>query len=221
MDIFASIHMPTFWLDKGKDDWLIYNPYLFGEGSITAGFTLRLWLWNLTLRIKAQGIKFSPLDFQLAWNLDEMSNYCYSVGYFQEVFDFLLEVETDAYECNYGVIGWATDTDTKDCWWRNYSPSLPLLKYSIFDEWDYVEDYVPWQCFGDQEIESNKRIDPETGEIIVHPHGWEPSNNVEESEDDDEEVDGQNVDNGWDEEGTTIWIEEEPQNEDDVEVETV
>ena len=63
MDIFASIHMPTFWLDKGKDDWLIYNPYLFGEGSITAGFTLRLWLWNVTLRVKAQGIKFSPLDF--------------------------------------------------------------------------------------------------------------------------------------------------------------
>lgn len=55
--------MPTFWLDKGKDDWLIYNPYLFGEGSITAGFTLRLWLWNVTLRVKAQGIKFSPLDF--------------------------------------------------------------------------------------------------------------------------------------------------------------
>ncbi len=115
MDIFATLQMPTFWLDRGQDDWIIYNPHLFGEGSIVAGITLKLWLWNVTFSIKALGVKFSPLDFQFAWNLDSMSNYCYSVGYFQEVLDLLLEVETSALECHYGIVGWATENDKSDC----------------------------------------------------------------------------------------------------------
>ena len=136
--------MPTFWLDRGKDDWLIYNPHLFGEASIVGGLTLKLWIWNLTLKVKALGIKFSPLDFQFAWNLDAMSNYCFSLGYFQEVFDLLFEIETAALECHYGVVGWATENDKADCWWRKYRSSLPLLKFSFMDEWDFTEDYVPW-----------------------------------------------------------------------------
>ena len=114
------------------------------------------------------------------------------------------------------------------------------MKYSLLDEYDYTQDYVPWTCNNDKEIEDNKRIDPETGEVIDHPHGWEPSNNTEqdseeedkeeESGDDDliienvDDVDSDDfIDDGWDEEGTTIFIEDdEADNEDeDVKIESV
>ena len=98
------------------------NPHLFGEGSAAFGITLKFLIWHVTFEAKLMGIKFSPLDFQLSVDLDNMNRYCTSVGYFQEVFDIQLLVEADAYECHTGIIGWATNTDKEDCFWRKYRP---------------------------------------------------------------------------------------------------
>ena len=83
---------------------------------------MKLYLIEVTFSLKLLGFKFSPLDFQFAWDLDNKDRYCYSVGYFQEVFDIRLDIDFRAKECHGGIIGWYTDKDTQDCFWRRYSP---------------------------------------------------------------------------------------------------
>jgi len=61
--------------------------------------------------------------------------------------------------------------------WRKYRPQLPLYKTSLLDSADKVSDYVPWSCSDDSQFATDERIDPETGEKVIHPHGWEPDNN--------------------------------------------
>lgn len=55
---------------------------MFGEGSAGFGVTLKFWYWQVTLDFKLMGVKFAPLDFQVAIDLEDTSHYCYSVGYF-------------------------------------------------------------------------------------------------------------------------------------------
>ena len=89
----------------------------------------------------------------------------------------MVEIETDAYECYTGLIGWATDNDKDDCFWRKWKPELPLFEVSLLDDFDRVGDYSPWACNDDSQLTTDEKIDPETGEVIIHPHGWEPDNN--------------------------------------------
>lgn len=122
----------------------------------------------------------------------------------------MVEVETDAYECYTGLIGWATENDKEDCMWRKYRPQLPLYQVSLLDSADKVSDYLPWQCSDDSELTTDERIDPDTGEVVIHPHGWEPAN-IDKGGDYTEEDAGkldegqQGIEDGWDVEGTTIW----------------
>ena len=209
-DLFASAQSPAFWLSMQGQDTLVLNPHIFGEASVGASFTLKLLIWNVTLKAEFQGIKFSPLDFQIAWDLNELHRYCYSVGYFMDVLDFSVEIEAEAYECQTGVVGWATNTDPSDCFWRKYRPHLPLLSSSLLDSADLVHDYQQWTCSDDSQLETLEKYDPKTGEIVIHPQGWEPSNidnGGDFTEPDagvlDEGQDG--IEEGWDLEGTTIW----------------
>ena len=39
-DIYASYSSPAFWLQRLGTNWLIYNPNIFGEISVTAEGTL-------------------------------------------------------------------------------------------------------------------------------------------------------------------------------------
>ena len=98
-DVFASAMSPAYFVKRNETGWLILNPHLFGEGSAAFGITFSFYFWSITLDFKLMGIKFAPLDFQFAVDLNDMSHYCHSVGYFQEVFDLKIEVESNVYEC--------------------------------------------------------------------------------------------------------------------------
>ena len=92
---------------------------------------------------------------------------------------------------------------------------MPFYELSFLDKSDTVGDYVPWSCSDDGELATEEKIDPETGEVVIHPHGWEPSNESkggDYTKDDAGKLDeGQEgIEDGWDEEGTTIWTGEEP-----------
>jgi len=73
-----------------------------------------------------------------------------------------------------------------------------------------VGDYVPWSCSDQSELITEEKVDPDTGEAVIHPHGWEPSNENKGGDYTEEDAgkldDGQEgIEDGWDEEGTTIW----------------
>ena len=91
-DVFASLQSPAFWLSTNEQNWLIFNPHLFGEASVWTSVTLKFFILEVTLTFKLIGFKFSPLDFQVAKDLGNSTRYCSSVGYFREVFDLKLEI---------------------------------------------------------------------------------------------------------------------------------
>ena len=79
----------------------------------------------------------SPFDVQFAADVEKPGNFCYSIGYFQEVFDLLVSLETRAYECQRGLLGSTfTNADPSDCVWRRYTPHLPVYQLSLLDQFD-------------------------------------------------------------------------------------
>ena len=51
-----------------------------------------------------------------------------------------------AKECYQGIIGILTDNDKEDCFWRSYSPELPLYQVSIETEGNMGDAYIPTSC---------------------------------------------------------------------------
>ena len=81
-DLFASYSSPAFSITTSDRDWLVINPHLFGEASLETSITVKLILVELTLSLKILGYKFSPLDFQMALDIETGEDYCTSVGGF-------------------------------------------------------------------------------------------------------------------------------------------
>ena len=196
-DIFASFESPAFMITQRQMDWLVINPHLFGEGSIWFDVTFKLLLIELTLQFKVLAFRFSPLDFQFAWDLSSEGRYCSSVGYFREMFDLRLDVSSHVYECHTGLIGMLrSNSDGTDCSWRTYSPYLPLWETTFYDQGDSVTDYVSWRCTDDSQLETQE------GQESAHPHGFEPSNAPGDGGADSGDGDG--IIDEWDVDGTVI-----------------
>ena len=205
-DLFASIKSPAYWVERQQENWMVVNPHIFGEISAEIDFTIKLWLLDVTLKSKIMGYRFAPIDYQMAWDLNNKDRFCYSVGNFQEVLDVTVEVETLVSECMFGIIGWSTQTDPRDCTWRSYQPQLPIWGIGLLDRADKVRDYVAWTCSDGSELSTwDDRPDLDgDGEPDEHFHGWEPSN-IDDGDDIEEGDDW--ADDGWDESGSTIFFD--------------
>ena len=79
--MFASYGAPTFWLNRNDTNWFIFNPNIFLEASARGSITIKLLYVEFTLSLKLAGLKFTPIDVLLSWDLDNKSRYCSSVGY--------------------------------------------------------------------------------------------------------------------------------------------
>lgn len=89
---------------------------MFTEGEVTffsPGFILTLFL-------DFKPLKLTPLDFQLAWNLDQRLDYCSSLSWSREVLEIALGIKTEVYECTSGLVGYLEDSNKYDCLWKKY-----------------------------------------------------------------------------------------------------
>ena len=89
------------------------------------------------------GYKVTPLDYQGMWSLTNMTNYCHSLGFVQDVLDIELRLELFVNECFFGPFGYLNDNpeDPFDCWRRRYYPNIPVWSTSFMDEWDRRSEY--------------------------------------------------------------------------------
>lgn len=148
-DIFGTYESPFFQMTRGDSKWMVMNPNLFAEVSLSTGIMLSFWIWQIKISATGLFYKFSPLDFQFAWDLEKFNSYCLSVGWFQEVFDIRFDVETYTNECYYGILGMTIGDDNRDCRWLRYKPHLPIYEITFVDKWDLNKDYLPWTCNDD------------------------------------------------------------------------
>ena len=88
-----------------NQNWLVWNPNFFGEGSVTGEFTLVTPMVDTTLRLHFIGLKLSPLNAALAWSLDRKATRCTSFNIFREFLDLQVELEFNVRECSAGVAG--------------------------------------------------------------------------------------------------------------------
>ena len=47
-DIFASMASPAFWLATNDKEWMVVNPHIFGEASVTSSITFKFYLIEVT-----------------------------------------------------------------------------------------------------------------------------------------------------------------------------
>ena len=104
-DLMAAYSTPAFWVNRQGQDWAIFNPKVFVEASAQAEVTLKLGLVHLILNFKLMGFRWTPLEYQLAWDLDKKDRACYSISYLQEVADFSVTPSIYVNECSAGLFG--------------------------------------------------------------------------------------------------------------------
>ena len=128
-DLFAAFEMPTFWMLRQGTNWMIYNPNVFIEAAGMGAGTIKLSVIELTIHVNVMLGKYTPWDFQMAWDLDNKSRMCYSMGWFWEVFDLEVTTEWNINECSVGLLGYlantlnlVSNTSWKDCAYRRYVP---------------------------------------------------------------------------------------------------
>ena len=158
-DIFAAFEAPAFWVRQLNQNWIVWNPNFFGEGSLTGELTFVTPMVDITLRLHLIGFKLSPVNFALTWSLDKKSTRCTSVNLFREWLDLQLELEFNVRECSVGLAGFFLqdsfeDVDWYECENRRYNPYLPVKQFTFLDNFDNVLNYLPWQCNDYTELET-------------------------------------------------------------------
>ena len=81
-DGFMTYDMPSFMLTLAEQRWVVFNPHLFFEISASVQVSLRLLNLIASVELKLLGYRWSPLDFQVGWDMDDKSRFCYSLGRF-------------------------------------------------------------------------------------------------------------------------------------------
>jgi len=66
-----------------------------------------------------------------------------------DVGDIQVRIESRVKECQYGLYGEYSDNADyqEDCWWRRYTPELPLFELNLFNRADLVYELYPWTCY--------------------------------------------------------------------------
>jgi|Transcript_26941 hypothetical protein len=189
-DLFASFDMPTYWMLRQGTNWLIYNPNFFIEASAEGSGTLFLSVVELTISVKLMLGKYTPFDYQMAWDLDQKSRVCYSLSYFWEVFDLEVSTEWNINECSFGLLGYISkqldlikDTDYKSCTYRRYITQTPIYQVTLQDRGDVAGDYIPWVCNDYAELEQERTPVDENGNDIDNPVGFDDLPEEQEEED--------------------------------------
>lgn len=177
IDLSLGYRALMFWMVRAQENLLVLNPNIFLEAASHSWMVLRLGVVEFWFRLDLIGYKFSPVDYQATWSLDQYSHYCHSMSYIQDVFDVDILIETRVDECHIGVFGFLND-DPVDCTWRRYYPQIPLFEVSVLEEWDLTEDYLEWQCNYFEDVDSGSS--PSEPNNIEDPYvPDEPSNIVE------------------------------------------
>lgn len=76
------------------DVFLAANPLAITEVDGGVIFDLAAGIFKLRVDLELKPYSFFPADFQMAWNLYSMKDFCYSLSYAQEVLDFNLILST-------------------------------------------------------------------------------------------------------------------------------
>ena len=117
-DIFAAFQAPAFWVRKLNQNWLVWNPNFFGEGSLTGELTFVTPMVDTIFRLHFVGLKLAPLDFAMSWNLDRKSTRCTSISLFREWLDLQLELEFYVRECSIGLAGYFLQDNDGSDWYE-------------------------------------------------------------------------------------------------------
>jgi hypothetical protein len=160
LDLAAGYQVFLHWLYRDDENFLIINPNIYFQLATLNHIAFKLYWIEWWFRFNIIAEKFTPVDYQALWSLDNMDKYCHSVSWVQEVFIFELKVEQRVMECQFGALGWIPNDGTfgpLDCWWRTYAPQLDLWSTSFVNEWDFHQDYFPWQCLDDPQVISEEQ----------------------------------------------------------------
>ena len=140
LDIAAGYKVYLAWLYRDDENFLILNPNIFLQVATLNYIAIKLYWIEWWFRFNIEVEKFTPIDYQALWSLDNMDSYCNSLSWVQDFLNFDLMVEQRVMECYFGALGFIKNDGTfgpLDCEWRRYAPLQPIWSISFVDEWDF------------------------------------------------------------------------------------
>ena len=125
------------------------NPLAFAEafGEVRVKLATNIFKGDLVIDLKP--FRFSPLDYQAAWNVNDRQDFCYSLSNTREVANIEARIATQVYECTTGLYGWLREDSIRDCLWETYEPMLPAYTINSFSKYDKSKDWKQWGCLNE------------------------------------------------------------------------
>lgn len=81
LDLAAGYQIFMHWLIRDKENLLIFNPNIFFQLATWNHVAFKLYFIEWWFRFNVTAEKFSPVDYQALWSLDNMESYCHSVSW--------------------------------------------------------------------------------------------------------------------------------------------
>ena len=138
--------LPIF-LDLIEDYTLVSaSPRLDWEIISDLRFNIHLNFIELTVHLEFLPFKFTPFDF--LFRLDSTATQRYCLGFDSYVRTLLAQIKFEyrVMECTYGLVGYLTGNDDRDCFWRSYEPEIPLYSIQVTDLGDVNGEYMHYRC---------------------------------------------------------------------------
>jgi hypothetical protein len=104
-DIYGAYSWPTFWLYRQLKNWMIINPTVYFSAEAAGEVTIKLSVIEIIFKLEVLFGEITPFDYQFAWDMDEMAEFCHSLGWSWEVLDLKIMTEYHINECSFGALG--------------------------------------------------------------------------------------------------------------------
>lgn len=81
VDLSLGYRALMFWMVRSEENILVLNPNLFVEIASHSWFKISFGIIDVKIALDLIGYKFSPVDYQATWSLDNYDQYCHSISY--------------------------------------------------------------------------------------------------------------------------------------------
>ncbi len=81
LDLYIAYQIYLHWLIRDDENLLVLNPNIYLSLATLNHIAFKLYFIEWWFHFDIVGEKFTPVDYQALWSLDNMESYCHSVSW--------------------------------------------------------------------------------------------------------------------------------------------
>ena len=108
-----------------QNQYLVYQPTANALVGGKSHVTISLFFFRITLFFDLIGAKFAP-SMTMKYDTVEYNEFCLSSEWVLDVLKFLVTLNLDVKECDFGILAMFLPGDFENCEWKNYYVDYPI-----------------------------------------------------------------------------------------------